>query len=139
MTTSRGSYVLLLSLDAPKEISIGALGRTEVAPGAYVYAGSALGPGGFSRLERHRSVAAGESTTRHWHIDYLLGDPHMKLQDVIRFPDRDIECRLAQEIGETVVPGFGASDCSCDSHLSFAAELATLRRSAHRLESSLEE
>jgi sugar fermentation stimulation protein A len=39
---------------------------------------------------------------------------------------REYECELAKKLGrmfESVVPGFGASDCRCGGHLFYAAEL----------------
>ena len=63
-----GSYVLVLAASAPATIAVGRLGEMEVAPGWYLYTGSALGGGGLAgRLRHHlRPVAR-----PHWHIDYL--------------------------------------------------------------------
>ncbi len=47
------------------------------------YTGSALGSGGFSRVERYRAVAAGENDARHWHVDYLLGDETTSIDDQV--------------------------------------------------------
>lgn len=138
MSSTRGSYVLLLSLREPRQISIGAVGEATFEPGAYGYAGSAWGPGGFSRVQRHHSIAEGESNIRHWHIDYLVSDPQVDFVEALCFPNQDIECRLAQEIGTGVVPGFGASDCACDSHLSVAGDLNALERAARKVADKVE-
>lgn len=138
MSPTQGSYVLLLALEERCRIAIGALGDAAFEPGVYAYAGSAWGPGGFSRLERHRSVAEGESNTRHWHIDYLLSHPQVELEAALRFPKQDIECRLAQEIGNSVVPGFGASDCGCDSHLSLVGDSTAVEQAARIVAATLE-
>ncbi|MFB6293592.1 MAG: DUF123 domain-containing protein [Halonotius sp.] len=114
-----GSYVLVVDCDGPVDIEVGALG--EIAfDGPYAYVGSAFGPGGLSRVDRHQELAAGERDTRHWHIDYLLGDDAVRLAAVETYPDRDIECELAtalREAGCEPVAAFGASDCDCGSHL----------------------
>jgi Uri superfamily endonuclease len=114
-----GSYVLVVDCDGPVDIEVGALG--EIAfDGPYAYVGSAFGPGGLSRVDRHQELAAGERDTRHWHIDYLLGDGAVRLAAVETYPDRDIECALAmalREAGCEPVADFGASDCDCGSHL----------------------
>jgi len=117
--TAKGSYVLVVDCDGPVEIEVGALGVITFN-GAYAYVGSAFGAGGLSRVDRHRELAAGDRATRHWHIDYLLGDDDTSLSTVETYPDRDIECALATafaDAGCDPVAAFGASDCDCGSHL----------------------
>lgn len=114
-----GSYVLVVDCDGPIGIEVGALGEITF-DGPYAYVGSAFGPGGLSRVDRHRELASGERETRHWHIDYLLGSDATRLAAVETFPDRDIECALATALREAdcePVAEFGASDCDCESHL----------------------
>ncbi len=112
-----GTYVLVLETPLTElEIEVGALGSLEFA-GTYAYIGSALGSGGFSRVDRHRRLAAGESDTRHWHIDYLLGHPETTLEWVVYFSGDDRECNLARTLPGEPVAGFGASDCDCVGHL----------------------
>jgi len=66
--TAPGTYALILRADRPAHIHVGRLGAMNVAPGFYVYVGSAFGPGGLAaRLARHRAV---EKRLR-WHIDYI--------------------------------------------------------------------
>jgi endonuclease-3 len=114
-----GCYVLLVRLDRPADVTVGALGEHRLPAGWYGYVGSALGSGGFARVDRHRRIAAGDHDVRHWHVDYLLGHPAASLAAVSRVPGRDVECALATELGtgRGPVPGFGASDCECGSHL----------------------
>lgn len=117
---AKGTYTLILRIDPSITIEIGALGRRSFSEGNYLYIGSAFGPGGFKRIERHQNMADGAIETRHWHIDYLLADLHVQLQEVKQFPAERIECELAQTLlakVEKAIPGFGCSDCSCESHL----------------------
>lgn len=110
-----GTYVL--AIDTPSiGIEIGAAGEYRL-DGPYAYVGSALGPGGFSRVERHRELASGEHEVRHWHVDYLLGHPDSELEWIARFPDADRECELAATLPGDPVSGVGASDCDCSAHL----------------------
>ena len=132
---SSGIYTLLIRLDAPAEITVGALGERTFDRGWYAYTGSALGPGGFARVERHRELAVGDRNARHWHVDYLLGHPNATLEEAVTSPGTGAECSVARGVEGRAVPGVGASDCDCDSHLSFAPEQSTLEasvRKAHR-------
>ena len=113
-----GTYTLVFSLPNTVTIEIGALGEHGFPAGGYCYTGSALGSGGFSRIDRHRRVAAGEHDVRHWHVDYFGGHPETELVAVERTPGRDCECAVAEDLGNGPVPGFGASDCDCETHLS---------------------
>ena len=118
-TEEGGTYTLVLELDSSVTVEVGALGRREFEAGWYAYTGSALGPGGFARLGRHREVAAGERDVRHWHIDYLLGRDDIHIATVERSHGVDAECEIARTVASngTIVAEFGASDCDCDSHL----------------------
>jgi endonuclease-3 len=113
-------------------IEVGALGSLSFDPGWYAYTGSALGSGGFARVERHRELAAGERDTRHWHVDYLLGNPAASIDYVARTPGLDAECTIASEVGGDPVPAFGVSDCDCRSHLAFSEQRADLLGSVRR-------
>jgi len=115
-----GSYLLVVDCAQPCEIEIGALGVRAFESGLYAYAGSAFGPGGLSRVDRHRRIATGEHDVRHWHIDYLLGAAGVSIARVQTFPEQDVECALAAALrteGVDSVESFGASDCDCSSHL----------------------
>ena len=132
-----GTYTILVNLPEAATLTVGALGEHRFPAGSYAYTGSAFGPGGFARVDRHMEIASGDRDARHWHVDYLLGDTPARIETVVRSVEADVECDVARavsEVGETVVPGFGASDCDCASHLHHAAEdesLLAAVRSAH--------
>ncbi|MDB2244426.1 GIY-YIG nuclease family protein [Halorubrum ezzemoulense] len=112
-----GSYTLIVALAADATLSAGALGEHRLPAGAYAYTGSALGAGGFSRVDRHRRTARGDHDVRHWHVDYLLGHPAARIDRVVRSLGLDVECPVAERLPAGPVDGFGASDCDCPSHL----------------------
>jgi endonuclease-3 len=112
-----GTYTLVVGLETAATVEVGALGTREFDPGWYAYTGSAFGPGGFARIRRHRELAAGERDTRHWHVDYLLGHPDAAVEAVATTPGVNVECAVSGALDGERVPGFGASDCVCDSHL----------------------
>lgn len=112
-----GSYTLVVDLAADATLSAGALGEHRLPAGAYAYTGSALGSGGFSRVDRHRRTARGDHDVRHWHVDYLLGHPAARIDRVVRSRGVDVECAVARRLPHGPIDGFGASDCDCPSHL----------------------
>lgn len=117
---ARGTYTLVVEVGAAARATVGSLGECEFRPGWYAYAGSALGPGGFARIDRHRAVARGERGTRHWHVDYLLGLDAASVDTSFRTADADGECAVAAATDAEPVPGFGATDCGCPTHLHFS-------------------
>ena len=121
-----GTYTLLIELGRPRTIEVGALGEHRFPSGGYAYTGSAFGSGGFGRVDRHYELAAGERATRHWHVDYLLGDETASIRGDVRTPDADVECAVAAALPPSPVEGFGASDCDCSSHLAHG-EIGDLR------------
>jgi len=123
-----GTYTLVCSLDREATLAVGALGEVTLPAGGYAYTGSALGAGGYSRVDRHRRIAAGEHDVRHWHVDYLTGHPATTLRGVALAPDRDLECAVARELGGGPVAGFGASDCDCETHLAGTPSAAAVER-----------
>jgi endonuclease-3 len=127
-----GTYTLVVAVPEPLTLSVGALGDCRVPAGGYAYTGSALGSGGFARVDRHRRVAAGENDVRHWHVDSLLGHPRTAVATVVQTADRDLECRVARALGPGPVEGFGASDCGCPSHLARRRSVRAVRRAAAR-------
>mgnify|MGYP000016934085 CR=1 FL=1 len=138
MGETGGTYTLVVKFDAAATIEVGALGERGFERGWYAYVGSARGPGGFSRVERHRELAAGERETRHWHIDSLLGHPVASVAGVVRTAGVDGECAVAGALDGERLPGFGCSDCDCDSHLVYQGEreaaLASVERAHDRLD-----
>lgn len=113
----KGSYILLIELEEDTEIEIGT-GKKQLEKGFYTYFGSAFGPGGLKRIQRHREVSNGERDVRHWHIDYISGLENSKIIEAVKFPEKDIECKLASE-SEDTVEAFGCTDCKCSSHLGY--------------------
>lgn len=114
--TPTGTYLLMLILREGSVIDIGSLGRHRLDPGYYTYTGSAMG-GIAQRINRYLRPV----TKRHWHIDDLLC--HARLERILFLPSRErLECRINSEIERWIdpivpVPGFGASDCRCSTHL----------------------
>jgi endonuclease-3 len=121
-----GTYSIIITLPSATTIRFGALGERMLEPGGYAYVGSAFGPGGFARLDRHRRVDKGTNRTRHWHIDYLLGHDETHIVETITTPGLAAECRVADAVEGTPIDGVGASDCSCPSHLFYSADEAQL-------------
>ncbi len=123
-----GIYTLILSLPQAGQIKVGSLGVIDFAAGFYSYTGSARGPGGLKRVDRHIKVLQGIKTTRRWHIDYLL--PHTSFADVFfTITTQDLECTIAKAMGKRLmsVPRFGCTDCRCQTHLHYALELQEMR------------
>ena len=114
-----GTYLLLLEAKEPTTVTVGRLGCMSVEQGFYAYVGSAMA-GLEPRLARHlRSAKA-----MHWHIDHLLGVTELVEIWAHRGEER-LECRWARLLREALqqpMPGFGASDCHCATHLFYAPE-----------------
>ena len=121
-----GTYTLVVEVPEPIALTVGALGDRRLPAGAYAYTGRALGAGGFSRVDRHRRVAAGDHDVRHWHVDYLLGYPASRIVEVVKSRGVDVECAVATRLPGGPVEGFGASDCACSSHLAAGATVDAL-------------
>lgn len=113
----KGTYILSIQVAQNKKIKIGAIGEIKFDSGIYKYIGSAFGPGGFKRIERHKDVSQGKNENIRWHIDYLNSDSDSKIIEVEKFPEQKIECQLAQKIAGEPIKKFGCSDCKCKSHL----------------------
>jgi Uri superfamily endonuclease len=136
MQTRTGIYALILLSASDNLIEIGKLGRFSVPPGFYVYVGSAWGPGGLkARIAHHERI----SQQPHWHMDYLR--PAMHLKEVwYAYDSKRHEHRWANTLscmrGASIpIVGFGASDCSCKSHLFAFAVQPSIRRFRDRLRS----
>ncbi len=118
LPNAAGSYVLVLWLDGPRQITVGRLGSFQLEPGYYLYSGSALGPGGLrARVGRH--LRSGRKP--HWHIDALTAVAHITEIWINQGVER-LECTWAQTLAALPgitppIPGFGASDCGCRTHL----------------------
>ncbi|MFN3332972.1 MAG: GIY-YIG nuclease family protein, partial [Caldilinea sp.] len=90
-----------------------------VAPGWYLYVGSALGSGGLrGRLRHHLRVVR----RPHWHIDYLR--QVCTVEQVWCVVDAQCwEHCWAEQLATMATPAprlrFGASDCRCIAHCFF--------------------
>lgn len=117
---SSGTYTLVIDLAEDTDLEFGAAGEYALQQGLYTYTGSAAHES-FSRVDRHRTLADGESDVRHWHIDYLLGHDATTIVGVVR-TEEAVECPIAREIAShlTEIGGLGASDYTCVSHLHYA-------------------
>ena len=126
---AHGTYGLGLYLAAPATCTVGALGDHTFPSGVYIYIGSAWGHGGLrARVGRHLRFGRhfrGSPKPR-WHIDYLR-----RITSPIALwlaPDTYLECTWAQDLLaqpdlSVIVPRFGASDCTCTTHLVYAGEI----------------
>ncbi len=113
-THDRGCYIIVLRLPRDRKISVGGLGETKFRKGYYLYVGSAM-KDLTKRIERHRRL----TKKHHWHIDYLREHAEFIAAIPVR-ASADLECSLARSLGDIsdrTVPGFGSSDCGCESHL----------------------
>ena len=115
---AKGSYVLLIKLPEEKTIVVRRLGSVLFPCGNYAYIGSTLG-GLKQRLGHHLRT----EKKLHWHIDYLLEKAHIEEIITCEAEERT-ECTIARALGERFesVPGFGASDCRCRSHLFYSTD-----------------
>lgn len=121
-----GTYALVLHSESNDEIQVGRWGRLQMCPGYYIYIGSAFGPGGVAaRVGRHLR----RDKTKRWHIDYLRAYSTPSCVWCSYAPDR-IEHSWAQALAarsdKEGIAGFGCSDCSCPTHLFYAAEKPNL-------------
>jgi histidyl-tRNA synthetase len=109
-----GAYVLAINLSELVVVSIGRKPSAPLAPGCYLYCGSAKGPGGLAaRLARH--MRHGKAIR--WHVDNLTEAG--TVLGAWTFPGSD-ECDLVAALSHLPVPieGFGSTDCRrCRSHL----------------------
>jgi len=112
----KGGYVLIIGLNTRRTIHVGSLGGISFPEGFYAYLGSALGSFK-SRLNRHLT----RDKKPKWHIDYLLSEATVS-QLFLCDTERRLECILSQALvgAFSFIPGFGSSDCRCQSHLYFA-------------------
>ncbi len=113
------TYQLVLEIQKPIRVQVGALGIFDFPAGLYVYTGSAR-KNLAQRIARHFKK---EKPLR-WHIDYLTTHPAVRILEVKKFTTH--ECNVNRKTkGSIVVPGFGASDCrkKCGAHLKYVKEL----------------
>jgi Uri superfamily endonuclease len=109
------SYQLLIDVSQPLRCVVGRLGEFDLPAGRYVYTGSAK-RNLDARIARHIR----HDKALHWHIDYLLTSPGVRVVEVAR--SRRAECALNRAgRGRILAVGFGASDCraDCGAHLKY--------------------
>ncbi|MCQ3933234.1 MAG: GIY-YIG nuclease family protein [Chloroflexi bacterium] len=116
--SEKGTYILHLQLDTPRELTIGKRGTFPLAAGWYAYVGSAFGLGGLrGRLGHHLSVVS----RPHWHIDYLRQAAMVVeiwyVVSPVRYEHQWAAVLQHLSGASMPVPRFGASDCDCPSHL----------------------
>lgn len=124
----KGSYLLWLYLRKGLTVEIGRLGTYHCKRGWYLYSGSAFGPGGLrARISHHCRM----SIRPHWHIDYLKAHAEIRFVWLCRGLNQEHRWShlLAGLPTATMpIPGFGASDCQCRSHLIYFARKPQSRR-----------
>jgi Uri superfamily endonuclease len=122
MQSQPGTHVLVLRSNAAARVRVGRWGILRVLPGAYLYVGSAFGPGGVAaRVSRHCRI----DKPKHWHIDYLRERAVLTSAWFSHASER-LEHRWAAALDACdelqAIAGFGCSDCQCASHLFYAAD-----------------
>lgn len=126
-----GIYLLEMLVVEEAGLTVGKLGEFALRPGYYYYIGSAQ-RNLEQRIQRHLRT---EKRIR-WHIDYFL--QKAQILRVYTWPaGKELECKLGEYLrrfpaGMVPIPGFGASDCKCETHLyyfSYRPNLANLLHS----------
>jgi Uri superfamily endonuclease len=117
-TRRRGTYCLIISCKKDTVVTVGKLGKIKFMTGYYAYVGSALNSMD-KRVKRHME----RKKKIFWHIDHLTTHKDFKSCGAyIIENEKRMECRKASRIGKKLpdIPGFGSSDCNCESHLFYA-------------------
>jgi len=125
-----GAYILLIFLPERQSIRVGCLGKISFLPGWYAYVGSAMG-GLRGRISRHLR----QDKKVHWHIDYFLAVGMLKGIITVKCR-RKIECLISCCLAEKLPAAadrFGASDCSCKTHLYFASVEKQMRSAVEEM------
>jgi Uri superfamily endonuclease len=112
----------VLRCASTRAIRVGRLGTIRLRPGYYLYIGSAFGPGGLRARVAHHHYRAKRP---HWHVDYLRR--YARLESVWYASgarrEHDWAAKVAAMPGAAMVlPGFGSSDCRCETHLYWFVE-----------------
>lgn len=115
--SQKGVYCLIFE-NHECALQVGKKGEFSFKRGYHIYVGSALGPGGLKRMQRHIRLSRDKDKNPKWHVDYLHFCSAFRLVSAVcaATPER-LECLLAGAIGGSCVPGFGCTDCKCRSHL----------------------
>jgi len=125
LPAGKGTYALVVRLETPCKLNVGKLGPVEFPAGYCLYFGSALG-GLAGRIRRHLR----RRKKPWWHIDYLT---RVAAPEEVWWNESAgrAECDWAAAGlllpgATTPAPGFGASDCRCNSHLVHVPERPTV-------------
>jgi sugar fermentation stimulation protein A len=117
-STDSGSYLLVIRLEDPCKIAIGALGSMAFESGYFVYVGSA-------RRNLHHRIARHVRTKKklRWHIDYLLQEARVERVLVsTKKSELELGTALLESPRFEVVKRFGSSDSPLPGHLFFCAK-----------------
>ena len=109
-----GSYIVILRLKKNEKISVENLGNIRFKKGYYLYVGSAK-RNLSKRIARHQR----KRKNLFWHVDYLRQYTDHCASLPVR-ASTDLECEISDalnNISQWNIPGFGSSDCNCNSHL----------------------
>ena len=110
----KGNYMVVLRLKKGCKLVVGSLGEVSFRGGYYVYVGSAM-RNLTKRIQRHQR----KKKKLFWHIDHLREHAEFCVALPVR-SGNSLECDIAKrikEISDWSIPGFGASDCTCGTHL----------------------
>jgi sugar fermentation stimulation protein A len=113
-----GVYLLVMVLRRSTTIRVGKLGTFRFPQGYYIYVGSAMRALS-KRLSRHLR----RRKKAFWHIDYFLAKASI-IATKKYLTSKQVECFLnalflRKRSGSIIAKKFGASDCSCPTHLWF--------------------
>jgi Uri superfamily endonuclease len=113
-----GTYALMFACLTAVHMPVGRLGRVFLPAGYWIYVGSAFGPGGLrARLNHHLKPSA----RPHWHLDYIKRALHAQeiwtTTDTVKREHDWVGIMAAMEGASLPLAGFGATDCSCRSHI----------------------
>lgn len=117
-------YFLLIYLAEEERLAVGSLGTFTFPKGFYVYVGR-------DRRNIHSRVARHlrRNKTLRWHIDYLSQKGQVIMTKMLT-AEQGPECVLARQLldlgGETLLKGFGSSDCTCATHLVYFSSYPSL-------------
>ena len=118
--SKKGNYILVFCLEDRTRQNMRRFNDVTLAPGYYLYCGSAHGNGGLKgRIMRHLT----RSFKKFWHIDFLKECLH-SIEIWYQISLEKNECSFCQFLynqvgGEIPIKGFRSSDCKnkCESHL----------------------
>ena len=88
----KGIYCLIIDIEKPVVVNIGALGNISFDKCSYCYVGSAQ-----NNIEKRVSRHLSTSKKIRWHIDYLLNNNNASITNVYyKETGKEDECKLAK-------------------------------------------